>query len=79
MSVIPMGKLLYEVRGGSQGQAISKSEITSSADAILQPLMDLLDGKLQSKNVQWLSEQMKCENLQIGKTAVVLWIPMTQK
>ena len=45
MSVIPMGKLLYEVKGGGQGQAISKSEITSAADAILQPLMDLLDGK----------------------------------
>jgi protein unc-13 len=46
MSVIPMGKLLYEVKGGGQGQAISKSEITSAADAILQPLMDLLDGSL---------------------------------
>ena len=29
--------------------------------------------------LQWLSEQMECENLQIGKTAVALWIPMTQK
>ena len=40
-----MGKLLYEVKGGGQGQAMSKSEITAAADAILQPLMDLLDGK----------------------------------
>ena len=46
MSVIPMGKLLYEVKGGNQGQAISKSEITSAADAILEPLMKLLEGKL---------------------------------
>ena len=45
MSVVSMGKLLYEVKGGGQGQAMSKSEITAAADAILQPLMDLLDGK----------------------------------
>ncbi len=39
-----MGKLLYEVKGGGQGQAIAKSEVSAAADAILQPLMDLLDG-----------------------------------
>ena len=43
-SVIAMGKLLYEVKGSTQGQAISKSEVQAAADAILQPLMDLLDG-----------------------------------
>jgi protein unc-13 len=46
VSVMAMGKLLYEVKGGGQGQAISKSEIQAAADAILQPLMDLLDGIL---------------------------------
>jgi hypothetical protein len=44
-SVVEMGKLLYEVKGGGQGQAVVKSEVTAAADAILQPLMDLLDGK----------------------------------
>ena len=29
--------------------------------------------------LQWLPEQMECGNLQIGKQAVALWIPMTQK
>ena len=29
--------------------------------------------------LQWLSELIECGNLQIGKTAVALWIPMTQK
>ena len=29
--------------------------------------------------VQWLPEQMECRNAQIGKPAVPLWIPMTQK
>ena len=29
--------------------------------------------------VQWLSEQMECGNLQIGKTAVALWIQLPQK
>ena len=29
--------------------------------------------------VQWLPEQMECGNAQIGKSAVALWIPMTQK
>lgn len=49
VSVDSMGKLLYEVKGGGQGQAMSKSEITAAADAILQPLMDLLDGKTFQK------------------------------
>ena len=34
---------------------------------------------LQVDRLKWLSEQMECGNLQIGKTAVPLWIPMTQK
>ena len=29
--------------------------------------------------LQWLSELIECGNLQIGKPAVALWIPMTQK
>ena len=41
-----MGRLLQEVRGGGQGQAISKSEVAAAADGILGPLMDLLDGEL---------------------------------
>jgi protein unc-13 len=41
-----MGKLLFEVKGGGHGQAISKSEVQAAADGILQPLMDLLDGSL---------------------------------
>ena len=45
ISVVATGKLLWEVKGGGQGQAISKAEVTQAADAILQPLMDLLDGK----------------------------------
>ena len=45
VSVIATGKLLWEVKGGGQGQAISKAEVTQAADAILQPLMDLLDGE----------------------------------
>ena len=32
------------MKGGGQGQAISKAEVNQAADAILQPLMDLLDG-----------------------------------
>ena len=32
------------MKGGGQGQAISKAEVIQAADAILQPLMDLLDG-----------------------------------
>ena len=43
-SVIKMGKHLYEVKGSTQGQGISKAEVQAAADAILQPLMDLLDG-----------------------------------
>jgi protein unc-13 len=45
-SVKMMGKLLLDVKGGGQGQAISKSEVASAADGILGPLMDLLDGSL---------------------------------
>ena len=41
-----MGRLLQEVRGGGQGQAISKSEVAAAADGILGPLMDLLDGEI---------------------------------
>ena len=44
-SVKQMGKLLADVKGGGQGQAISKSEVTVTADSILGPVMDLLDGK----------------------------------
>lgn len=44
VSVMAMGKLLYEVKGGGHGQAISKAEVQQAADGILQPLMDLLDG-----------------------------------
>ena len=44
--MVAMGKLLYEVKGGGQGVAISKSEINAAADAILEPLMDLLEGSL---------------------------------
>ena len=43
-SVIKMGKHLYEVKGSTQGQGISKYHVIAAADAILQPLMDLLDG-----------------------------------
>lgn len=43
-SVRRMGKMLTEVKGGGQGQAISKSEVAAAADGILGPLMDLLDG-----------------------------------
>ena len=40
------------MKGGGQGQAISKAEVIQAADAILQPLMDLLDGmQLPSINV----------------------------
>ena len=45
-SVKEMGKQLTEVKGGGQGQAISKQEVSSCADNILAPLMDLLDGSL---------------------------------
>ena len=43
-----MGNLLHEVKGGGQGQAISKNEVANAADAILGPLMDLLDGNSPS-------------------------------
>ena len=46
-SVKKMGRLLQEVRGGGQGQAISKSEVAAAADGILGPLMDLLDGEME--------------------------------
>lgn len=39
-----MGKLLHEVQGGNTGQNYPKLEIQVAADAILHPLMDLLDG-----------------------------------
>ena len=39
-----MSALLQQVKGGGQGQAISKSEVAAAADNILGPLMDLLDG-----------------------------------
>ena len=42
--MIKMGKHLYEVKGSTQGQGISKAEVQAAADAILQPLMDLIDG-----------------------------------
>merc|ERR1719410_2620129 len=45
-SVQHMGKLLQDVKGGGQGQAISKSEVSVAADNVLNPLMDLLDGSL---------------------------------
>ncbi|XP_023338040.1 protein unc-13 homolog A isoform X8 [Eurytemora carolleeae] len=45
-SVKQTGKLLTEIKGGGQGQAISKSEVAALADSILGPLMDLLDGSL---------------------------------
>ena len=50
-SVQHMGKLLQDVKGGGQGQAISKSEVAAAADGILGPLMDLLDGEF---NHRWL-------------------------
>jgi len=43
-----MGKLHADVKGGGQGQAISKSEVTVTADSILGPVMDLLDGSLST-------------------------------
>ena len=43
-SVRKMSALLQQVKGGGQGQAISKSEVAAAADNILGPLMDLLDG-----------------------------------
>ena len=43
-----MSKLLYEVKGGGQGVAISKSEINAAAEAIIEPLMDLLECSLET-------------------------------
>ena len=45
-AVKKMAALLQQVKGGGQGQAISKSEVAAAADNILGPLMDLLDGSL---------------------------------
>ena len=53
MSVIATGKLLWEVKGGGHGQAISKAEVTQAADAILQPLMDLLDCKFYTQHLDF--------------------------
>ena len=50
-----MGRLLQEVRGGGQGQAISKSEVAAAADGILGPLMDLLDGEIEISRLVLLS------------------------
>ena len=52
--MIKMGKHLYEVKGSTQGQGISKAEVQAAADAILQPLMDLLDGN--NKRIIFLSK-----------------------
>ena len=46
VAVKKMAALLQQVKGGGQGQAISKSEVAAAADNILGPLMDLLDGSL---------------------------------
>ena len=35
--------------------------------------------KGRMEDLQWLPEQIECGNLQIGKPAAALWIPMTQK
>ena len=57
-SVIKMGKHLYEVKGSTQGQGISKAEVQAAADAILQPLMDLLDGN--NKRIIFLLKNSIC-------------------
>ena len=36
-------------------------------------------GTHQFALLQWLPEQMECKNPQIGKSAVALWKPKTQK
>jgi hypothetical protein len=46
-----MGKLLYEVQGSNTGQVAPKAEIQAAADAILQPLMDLLDGMINLRSI----------------------------
>ena len=66
VSVMALGKLLYEIKGGGHGQAISKAEVQQAADAILQPLMDLLDGEIHHSNTikgffketYWISENL---------------------
>ena len=50
-----MGALLQQVKGGGQGQAISKSEVAAAADNILGPLMDLLDGQCRNYLVSIMS------------------------
>jgi hypothetical protein len=55
--------LLWEVKGGGQGQAISKAEVTQAADAILQPLMDLLDGMIKMKDYVNINRCIKMNNL----------------
>jgi len=57
-----MGKLLYEVKGSSQGQAVAKSEIQAAADAILQPLMDLLDGIFSKVPIKILISLVQVSN-----------------
>ena len=52
-----MAALLQQVKGGGQGQAISKSEVAAAADNILGPLMDLLDGNIllfSQESREWL-------------------------
>ena len=51
-----MAALLQQVKGGGQGQAISKSEVAAAADNILGPLMDLLDGEINKdfELIQWI-------------------------
>ena len=56
--MIKMGKHLYEVKGSTQGQGISKSEVQAAADAILEPLMDLLDGN--NKRIIFLLKNSIC-------------------
>ena len=55
VSVKKMGALLQQVKGGGQGQAISKSEVAAAADNILGPLMDLLDGQCSNYLVSIIS------------------------
>lgn len=67
-----MGKLLWEVKGGGQGQAISKSEVQAAADGILQPLMDLLDGKLMTKVERRAADYEKPFSV-MRQSRTVLW------
>ena len=52
----------------------SKSKYDDYSQIPLKSLKNFCNSK-----IQWLPEQMECGNLQIGKPAVALWIPMTQK